>query len=34
MIPSSFLIDKSGTIQFINLEGSDLEQSVKDLLAG
>ncbi len=32
MIPSSFLIDKQGMIRRMNLEGSELESSVKDLL--
>ena len=31
-IPSSFLIDKQGIIRTMNLEGSELESSVKDLL--
>jgi peroxiredoxin len=32
MIPSSFLIDRQGVIRTINLEGPELESSVKDLL--
>jgi len=31
-IPSSFLIDRNGVIRTINAEGSELENSVKDLL--
>jgi peroxiredoxin len=32
MIPSSFLVDRRGVIRMMNLEGSELESSVKDLL--
>jgi peroxiredoxin len=32
MIPSSFLIDKQGVIRAMNMEGPELETSVKDLL--
>jgi peroxiredoxin len=32
MIPSSFLIDRQGVIRAVNLEGTDLEKTVKDLL--
>jgi peroxiredoxin len=32
MIPSSFLIDKQGVIRNVNMEGPELEISVKDLL--
>lgn len=31
-IPSSFLIDKQGVIRFINTEGPELENNVRDLL--
>jgi peroxiredoxin len=31
-IPSSFLIDKQGVIRFINMEGPELENNVRDLL--
>ena len=32
MIPSSFLIDKQGVIRAINIEGSELENNIKELL--
>jgi peroxiredoxin len=32
MIPSSFLIDRQGIIRTINAEGTELENSVRDLL--
>lgn len=32
MIPSSFLLDREGIIRTINVEGAELENSVKDLL--
>jgi peroxiredoxin len=32
MIPSSFLIDRQGVIRSMNMEGPELEVSVKDLL--
>jgi peroxiredoxin len=32
MIPSSFLLDKLGIIRFINAEGPELENNIKDLL--